>query len=220
MMKLFIPILITVMILTSFLFFLITKRSKEKHKKKTSAETGKEGEDKVAGLLNYVTYTNGYKVINNVLLNGGTNKSTQIDHIVVGRSGIYLIETKNYKGKIYAANGEEWYQTPHPRANAIPFYSPEKQGLHHLYMLADAIRLKDKSYCHLITVFPDSTDIENHTKSKILHFNELIPELCSHRGNFLTNETVEKLYERINRVNTYTPQNLNKHIARVGALYN
>ena len=86
-------------------------------------------------------------------------------------------------------------------------------------MLADAIGLKDKKLCHLITAFPDDTDIENHTKTKILHFSELASELCSHRGNLLTNETVEKIYERIIQADSYSPQNLKKHINRVGALY-
>jgi hypothetical protein len=202
--------------------FLIIKRNKKNHKinNKTNFMIGKEGEKTVADLLDYVTYTNGYKVLNNILLNGGTSESVQIDHIVVGRSGIYLIETKNYKGQIYATNDKEWYQTPHCTANPIPFYSPERQGMYHLYMLAKAIGLKDKSLCHLITAFPNDTNIENHSNANILHFNELAFELCSHRRNLLTNETVEKIYERITKANTYSPQNFKKHIDRVGSLYN
>lgn len=217
-----IPMIIVITIITFTTIFLITKFSKKRYeeKNKTNEEIGKEGEDKVAQLLDYVTYTNGYKVLNNILLNGGTNKSVQIDHVVVGRSGIYLIETKNYKGKIYATNDKNWYQTPNYTSAPIPFYSPEKQGLYHLYMLADAIGLKDKSLCHLITAFPDDTIIENHSNTQILHFNELASELCSHRRNLLTNETVEKIYERIINANTYTPQNLKKHIDRIGTLYN
>ena len=40
-----------------------------------------------------------YKVINNIMLQV-RNKMTQIDHVVVSNYGIFVIETKNYKGWI------------------------------------------------------------------------------------------------------------------------
>ena len=40
-----------------------------------------------------------YKVINNLLLKT-TKGSTQIDHIVISKYGVFVIETKNYKGII------------------------------------------------------------------------------------------------------------------------
>lgn len=217
------PIAIAILIVVAFVaiaFFLTNKFSKKSYAGKSNIEIGNEGEDKVAELLDYVTYTNGYRVFNDILLFGGTNKSVQIDHVVVGRSGIYLIETKNYKGRICAMEGDKWYQIPNVKANPVEFYSPEKQGLYHMYMLANAIGLKNKKDCHLITAVPDDTAIENHSKATVIHFNELAGELVSHRGNFFSDEIVEKICERIERANTNTEENLRKHIARVGALYN
>jgi hypothetical protein len=216
------PIAIAILIVIAFVaivFFLTNKFSKKTYAGKSNIEVGLEGEAKVAELLDYVTYTNGYRVFNDVLLFGGTDKSVQIDHIVVGRSGIYLIETKNYKGRICAFEGNYWYQVPKSTANPVKFYSPEKQGLYHMYMLVDAIGLKDKKYCHLITAVPDDTSIENHTNAKVLHFKNLAGELVSNRGNFLSDETVEKICERIQKANTNTAENLKKHVLRVGSLY-
>ena len=216
------PIAMATLMIVAFIaivFFLTKKKNKIYNVEKSNVELGMEGENRVAEILDYVTYTNGYKVFNDILLFGGTNKSVQIDHVVVGRSGIYLIETKNYKGRICANNSNEWYQIPNSKANPVAFYSPEKQGLYHMYMLAEAIGLKDKKNCHLITAVPDETAIENNSKAKVIHFNQLAGELVSHRGNIFTDEIVEKICQRIEKANNNTAENRGEHIRRVGALY-
>lgn len=204
------------------LMFVLIKIFKNKHPIPFTKNilSGEKGEQEVANLLRYVHRNNGYTIFNNVLLNGGTDKSVQIDHIIVGRSGLYLIETKNYKGKIYATDEKYWYQQPQNKTAPIPFYSPEKQGLYHLYMLKETLGIKDIKHCHLITVFPNETIIENNSNSKVFHFKELVGEICSYRGNFFTDAKIKEICEKISTANTLTPQNLKKHIQRLSVLYN
>lgn len=54
------------------------------------------GEKTTSSILLFLDKSN-YKVINNVVLKSG-NKTSQIDHIVISDYGIFVIETKNYKG--------------------------------------------------------------------------------------------------------------------------
>lgn len=49
-----------------------------------------------------------YKVINNVVLKSG-DKTSQIDHIVISDYGIFVIETKNYKGWILGSENSEYW---------------------------------------------------------------------------------------------------------------
>src|SRR5450631_2320313 len=56
------------------------------------------GEKSVAFFLSGLDKTK-YKLINNIMLQVG-NKTTQIDHVIVSNYGIFVIETKNYKGWI------------------------------------------------------------------------------------------------------------------------
>ena len=70
---------------------------------------GKFGEKRVARKLDWLSKE--YITLNDILLptNYGT---TQIDHIVVSPYGIFVIETKNYKGWIFGhENSEEWKQS-------------------------------------------------------------------------------------------------------------
>lgn len=52
-----------------------------------------------------------YHRINNVTLPKNNGMTTQIDHIIVSVFGIFVIETKNYKGWIFGNEKQEkWTQ--------------------------------------------------------------------------------------------------------------
>jgi hypothetical protein len=56
------------------------------------------GEKSISSILYFLDKSK-YKVINNIVLKKDT-KTSQIDHIVISDFGIFVIETKNYKGWI------------------------------------------------------------------------------------------------------------------------
>jgi len=66
--------------------------------------SGAEGEEKVAGYLNLLD--DRYSVVHDVVLPG---RIGNIDHIVLGPNGIFVVETKNHKGYI-TCNGDWWKQ--------------------------------------------------------------------------------------------------------------
>ena len=64
---------------------------------------GLKGENEVFKCLE--TLPKDYFIFNDVKLPG---KGGNIDHIVIGPSGVFVIETKNYSGK-YRINGNKWF---------------------------------------------------------------------------------------------------------------
>ena len=69
---------------------------------------GKIGEKTVSFILGKLGPE--YKPYNDVLIRNG-DWTSQIDHIVISPFGIFVIETKNYKGWIYGgANQVQWTQ--------------------------------------------------------------------------------------------------------------
>lgn len=51
-----------------------------------------------------------YKIINDLMLKND-GKTSQIDHVIVSNYGIFVIETKNYKGWIMGdEHGDQWTQ--------------------------------------------------------------------------------------------------------------
>lgn len=70
---------------------------------------GARGERRVSSRLD--SLPSHYKVINDLVLK--TNKGyTQIDHVVISNYGVFVIETKNYKGWIFGSETKlNWKQT-------------------------------------------------------------------------------------------------------------
>jgi hypothetical protein len=90
--------------------------------------------------------SNEYVLLNNISLKG---RNCDIDHIVVGKAGIYTIESKHYNGEIYG-QGDEWSYLKRGRAGG--FYrghigNPARQIKRSTWELKEAIDegLNDKA---------------------------------------------------------------------------
>ena len=72
---------------------------------------GDYGEKRVSSFLEDLDCED-YRVYNDLLIRYG-NYTTQVDHIVISRYGVFVIETKNVHGKVYGGgNAEFWKQSP------------------------------------------------------------------------------------------------------------
>ena len=70
-------------------------------------------------------------IIFNDLLFKSNEHSTQIDHLVVSPYGVFVIETKGYKGWIFGGeNSEYWTQVIYKSKHQ--FYNPIKQNNGHV----------------------------------------------------------------------------------------
>lgn len=85
-------------------------------------------------------------------------KSSEIDLLLVGPTGLFVIETKNLNGYIRAdLNGTQWTQhkvgrggTPYSKT----FYSPVKQVNTHVYRLANALKQRGvRAYVNPVVFF-------------------------------------------------------------------
>jgi hypothetical protein len=98
---------------------------------------GMAGEKQVARILNTLD-PNEYILINDLYLPKEDGKTTQIDHILIGPQGIFVIETKNYKGWITGSEHKQtWTQTNYKRKDK--FYNPIWQNSGHIKALQTAI---------------------------------------------------------------------------------
>lgn len=68
---------------------------------------GKNGEAQVHNIL--MNLPDDFIILDDVVLLTNNGTTSQIDHIVVSKYGVFTIETKNYRGIIYGQdNQEEW----------------------------------------------------------------------------------------------------------------
>lgn len=95
---------------------------------------GMVGEWKVKKICQKTVLKPEYNVNNIIVTNDG--KSSQIDHVVIRENAIFVIETKNYSGRIYGKdNQQEWTQVLRYGKVKNHFYNPVKQNATHVYQL-------------------------------------------------------------------------------------
>lgn len=101
---------------------------------------GKRGEHKIARLLESLSKKLEAYVINDVIVAVEDGKTSQIDHILFARGGIFVIETKNYSGRIYGSESQrEWTQVLAYGRTKNKLYNPVKQNQTHIYRLKEIL---------------------------------------------------------------------------------
>jgi hypothetical protein len=108
-------------------------------KKSKILAAGAAGENAVSRLLLKELDDNWY-LINDCVVN-----RAQIDHILIGPKGIFVLETKNYKGIVYGSREDKrWAKTRNSRVKT--FYNPVKQAKTHAFRVAELLRAGGYDY--------------------------------------------------------------------------
>lgn len=103
-------------------------------RKQKIKKIGKDGEKKVAAALKRYAGIRSYKVINDLYL-PLYDKTTQIDHILIGFFGILVVETKNVSGEVYGdPKKKEWLHIMGGKTNQKrhQLYNPLMQNQTHI----------------------------------------------------------------------------------------
>lgn len=99
---------------------------------------GKLGERAVSAVLGKTKEGVQYLIDDYIVEKDG--KSSQIDHILINQYGIFVIETKNYSGRIYGNDEQlEWTQVLQYGKVKNRFYNPIKQNATHVYKIKSIV---------------------------------------------------------------------------------
>ena len=178
-------------------------------------EKGSVGEVNVDASLAYLNHDE-YKIISNGLFKLREGVTVQIDHIVVSRAGIFVIETKNYGGIIVSDN-DRWQQIWH--AKRFSFYSPKKQNESHIKSLMYILFTKRRDLFHSVVVFPENADLHIDNTTGVVKNNGLCRYIMKHQRHLMSHDEMQRLYNQLVAKNIYTPENARLHRERVRELY-
>ena len=177
---------VVVLVLISILILIKSYESKVK---------GYVGEKLVAKKLSKLNKRK-YKIINNLLLK--TLKGTaQIDHIVISQYGIFVIETKNYKGIITGNEYDDnWNQILFNNKEVLR--NPIKQNNGHIKALKDVIPALRYKKINSIILFTKRSNLKVNTETTVIYYNKVIKR--SKKKEF-TKEEVDYIYKKLNELN-------------------
>lgn len=152
---------------------------------------GSIGERKVSKALNTLD-NNEYKVINNVMIRTDRG-TTQIDHVVISVYGIFVIETKNYKGLIFGNEYDDnWKQVIYKRSER--FRNPIKQNYGHVAALKERLNLDKDLLIISIIAFTNRASLKVNTKTPVIYDNNLVSYIRSYNNKLISEDYVKRIY--------------------------
>ncbi len=171
----------------------------------SAEKKGIRGELHIANVLTELS--DDYYIINNVIYR--TEKgTTQLDHIVVSKYGVFPIETKNYRGEIYGDDKRnEWTQiiTTDVTFRRNPFktytyftknhfYNPVSQSLGHTLKIKELLSDYPNLKIVPIVVFTRSAILHNvESKQHVIYEKELVAVINKYKTIYLTDKDVQRV---------------------------
>lgn len=169
------------------------------------------GESRVSGILAALPLGE-YCVINDVMLKTERG-TTQIDHVVVSKFGIFVIETKNYTGWITGSEySEKW--TKNVYGNKYYFYNPIRQNYGHIKALSNLLGLPENHFIPIV-VFSDSAELRVNSNKPVINISELERMILSVRTLRIQKADLPGIVEQITNANISSRENRIKHIANI-----
>lgn len=137
-----------------------------------------------------------YHRLNNITLPLSNGGSTQIDHVIVSVHGIFVIETKHYKGWIFGSEKQaQWTQTIMGRK--YKFQNPLRQNYLHIKTLSDLLDL-DMSHFHSMVVFIGECEIKTADElPEHVMKSGMVSYIKRKQDKILTEADVQSIVEQI-----------------------
>jgi hypothetical protein len=119
-----------------------------------------------------------HMLLNNVTLQTDVG-TTQIDHVVVADTGIFVIETKHYTGWIFGhPNDSQWTQVIYRKKSR--FQNPIHQNYGHVKAIQSLFTLSDDAFIPVV-VFAGDAELKSDLGPSVVRLGELISYLSEDR---------------------------------------
>lgn len=182
---------------------------------------GKYGERKVASKLSWLSKE--YIKLNDILLptHYGT---TQIDHVVVSHYGIFVIETKNYKGWIFGhENSEEWKQSLLGKkrfwgwtSEQHKFRNPIRQNMAHVRAVKTILKEIGEFPIIPIVVFSDRAELNITTPNHIvINWCNMRSTIKAYKTPCISKEDIQRIVRAISAANITTAGSKESHVRNI-----
>jgi len=181
------------MIQILFLFFILVLLSSIL---KSPWFKGKWGEFQISLLFKLFLPKDRYTVLHNITL-PTEDGTTQLDHIVVSRYGIFVVETKNLKGWIFGSERQDtWTQKIFKVSHK--FQNPLRQNYKHTQTLGSLLGL-DSALIHSVVVFIGDSTFKTPMPPNVTYARGCTDYVKSKKIAVLSQERVTRICADISR---------------------
>ena len=175
---------------------------------------GASGETLLAAVLRRKLDASLYHVLNDIYLPLEDGSTTQIDHVVISPFGVFVIETKTYKGWIFGnPRDAQWTQVLHRRKSR--FQNPLRQNYLHVQRLVALTGLL-ADVVHSVVAFSGEATFKTKLPPEVMHFADVADYILSYKSKMIPPDDVEGIVATIVRVDGAIPASVRKaHVANL-----
>lgn len=187
----------------------------------SSGRDGSGGEGRVAQRLAKLPPED-YKTVNDVMLPTVDGATTQVDHVVVSRYGIFVIETKDYSGWIFGGENQRvWTQTfkggRWSGPQKFPFQNPIRQNWRHIYALSDCLGLPHR-YFYNVVAFCGDGEFMTEMPGNVMYSVDLCAYIRSFGTPIMSDAKVEQILSKLVRIDAGISDEMRQaHVSRLHA---
>jgi hypothetical protein len=176
------------------------------------------GESQVTALLMKRFRAPDYHLLNHVTLRVG-DETTQIDHILVSRFGVFVIEAKDYNGWIFASErSRQWTQVLYRMR--FRFQNPIHQNYKHLCTVRALLDFLPQETVKSVVVFTGSARFKATVPKGVVMLKDLTSYIERHAATVMS---VNRLQFCVGRLETsrlaITQETDVEHVARLKRKY-
>lgn len=152
-----------------------------------------------------------YKILKDILIKTESG-SSQIDHIVISKYGVFVLETKSYKGWIYGSEKDKkWTQNIY--GNKYHFQNPLHQNYGHIQRLKELKGLENTEFISLI-LFSGEATLKNKIDN-VTYFSNANKWIKNHKEAIYNESEVELIYKTILDNNIRDKEERKEHIKNI-----
>lgn len=175
----------------------------------TADEKGEFGETLVANELRTISDMN-FVMLNDIIVVTDGN-SHQIDHVVINRYGVFVIETKNYAGKIYGNKDARMWRVYYDNGDDCEFYNPVQQNLSHCNSVK---RIVGNVPIYSAIVFVRNNVIKTDA-ANVIPLSRLKYFVTQPRDTELTEEQVALCAEKLRKNQNENAVSIEEHVSSI-----
>ena len=163
------------------------------------------------------------KILVDLLIPSYNGHTNQLDLIFINKTGIYVIEVKNFTCSLEGNNTDPWVRKEfNGQRNKI--HNPIKQNLSHIKSLQKLLHHYQSDYFKNIIVLSDNckfkydnnTDLEYETR--IINYKDLkatIRDLTKSSEEIFSDENIYRIYDELSEYARYSNEDRMKHLEYV-----
>ena len=177
--------------------------------------SGKEGEARMAKCLAQLP-PDEYQVVNDVMLPTKDETTTQIDHVVVSRFGIFVVETKDYNGWIFAdAHAAQWTQMLAYGKRKNRFQNPIHQNRRHIAVISELLGVPQDRF-RSVVAFCGDADFKTDMPPGVMYGKAVTAYIASFTDDVISPKNVPEIVAALREwEGTLSDEKRRSHVANL-----